>query len=1035
MTSLKDRLAGLAACLTLMLLVLGTPAALITIGALPHWGDFTWSRLSRPDDGTLALAVIGVVAWLAWLVFTTSVAVELVALIGGIRAPRLPGLRVPQVSASRLVAIASLLFVAVPPVSQTLAPPHGVAAAGPVAQTVTPTSSLTTTPPSTPPAASSVSRARGAVEETVPYTVRRGDSLWKIAEQQLGDGRQFHEIVALNESVLHGRPDFITPGTVLRIPAVAADPEGETYVVRPGDTLSGIAQARLGDATAFPRIIQASRHIAQPDGARLTDPDVIRPGWRLMMPTGTEQPPNPADRAPADPPPRPPTDAPPDPPADHPADPPWTAPVAPIPPDSAAGNDTRTERSSNATEGDTVVPGWVLPGLMGAGALLAGSLLLVLRRQRHTQRRYRRPGRTIVPPPPELRAVEKSAHLSGSITAPRIEVLHQALLHLAATCAEPPRIESIELATDRIRLHLAAPADLGAPWRGDARTWSAYLDDDFASDSGDSAPYPMLVSLGPGENGALTLVNLEELGSLALTGDVEVAMALGRHIAAELSLNPWSVLVEIDLLGLGAELATMDPLRLHHHGDTATGFLEGIARDIEEQVATTEPDRFRALVATTDSDPHTLERIAKIVTTCVGRPGVAVVTIGAHPAEDTVEARLSQQGRLRIDALNLHLTAAGLTPQEAAACAAIVDLTREATDEPVPVATSDTDPEEALVDQAGALRPEVTTVRPDGPAGPSSLLPLETRVYEATAATTADDIDRTAPLVSDPARKALDADPGLDDDLRLWRAPSSPVPRLTLLGPVSARTNGEATAVTRRKPFYVEMLSYLVLHPTGVTTAEVCDAFGLRPDRARTDLGVVRRWLGTDPRTGEAHLPSARSRNSDQGRGTSLYRVQGVLSDLDLFRRLRTRGQSRGEEGVADLVQALTLVTGEPFIGLRPAGWHWLLDGDRLDHIMSCAIVDVAHIVTTRALTTEDFELARVAAETAFRAAPDDETARLDMVAVAVATGHADLAAQHLIEGIFERSDDHLGPIDLPERTVRIVRQRGWDRTPPDPHR
>ena len=130
---------------------------------------------------------------------------------------------------------------------------------------------------------------------------------------------------------------------------------------------------------------------------------------------------------------------------------------------------------------------------------------------------------------------------------------------------------------------------------------------------------------------------------------------------------------------------------------------------------------------------------------------------------------------------------------------------------------------------------------------------------------------------------------------------------------------------------------------------------------------------------------------------------------------------------MTDLIAALHLVSGEPFTHLRPAGWSWLLDGNRIDHIITCAIVDVAHIVTTHALTSEDFELAKFAAETAYRAAPDDETSRLDMIDVAAATGHADLAERHLIEGIFNRSDDDLGPIDLPPRTAAVVKQRGWD--------
>lgn len=74
--------------------------------------------------------------------------------------------------------------------------------------------------------------------------------------------------------------------------------------------------------------------------------------------------------------------------------------------------------------------------------------------------------------------------------------------------------------------------------------------------------------------------------------------------------------------------------------------------------------------------------------------------------------------------------------------------------------------------------------------------------------------------------------------------------------------------------------------------------------------------------------------------------------------------------------------------------------------------------------TSEDFDLARLAAETAYTAAPDDETSRLDLIDVAAETGHADLADRQLVDGIRNRTDDELGPINLPNRTATILRQR-----------
>lgn len=51
-----------------------------------------------------------------------------------------------------------------------------------------------------------------------------------------------------------------------------------TYTVKAGDTLSGIAKAHLGDASKYTKIFEANRDV-------LTDPDKIKPGQVLKMPT------------------------------------------------------------------------------------------------------------------------------------------------------------------------------------------------------------------------------------------------------------------------------------------------------------------------------------------------------------------------------------------------------------------------------------------------------------------------------------------------------------------------------------------------------------------------------------------------------------------------------------------------------------------------------------------------------------------------------------------------------------------------------
>ena len=49
------------------------------------------------------------------------------------------------------------------------------------------------------------------------YTVQKGDSLWKIAKQFYGDGKQWSRIHEANRDVIEN-PDLIQPGWVLRIP-------------------------------------------------------------------------------------------------------------------------------------------------------------------------------------------------------------------------------------------------------------------------------------------------------------------------------------------------------------------------------------------------------------------------------------------------------------------------------------------------------------------------------------------------------------------------------------------------------------------------------------------------------------------------------------------------------------------------------------------------------------------------------------------------------------------------------------------------
>ena len=72
-------------------------------------------------------------------------------------------------------------------------------------------------------------------------------------------------------------------------PGSAAETSGHEYVVRPHDTLWGIAERLLGDGDRWPEIARANYGRPQPDGGTLTHVHWLNPGWRLHIPASGAQ--------------------------------------------------------------------------------------------------------------------------------------------------------------------------------------------------------------------------------------------------------------------------------------------------------------------------------------------------------------------------------------------------------------------------------------------------------------------------------------------------------------------------------------------------------------------------------------------------------------------------------------------------------------------------------------------------------------------------------------------------------------------------
>ena len=119
-------------------------------------------------------------------------------------------------------------------------------------------------------------------EKTI--NVRRGDSLWKVAQQNLGSGSRWPELLAANPWIAN--PSQIPAGAQLALPVVAAKtvstPSGKSrppqVTVRKGSTMWSMAKANLGRWSAWPCLAAANPGLA--------DPNRIYEGQELLLPTG-----------------------------------------------------------------------------------------------------------------------------------------------------------------------------------------------------------------------------------------------------------------------------------------------------------------------------------------------------------------------------------------------------------------------------------------------------------------------------------------------------------------------------------------------------------------------------------------------------------------------------------------------------------------------------------------------------------------------------------------------------------------------------
>ncbi len=106
-------------------------------------------------------------------------------------------------------------------------------------------------------------------------TIKPGDSLWKLAQQNLGKGLRWHDLLAVNPGIVDA--NHIVAGSQIYLPAAVSPLRTATKItVRKGDTLSKIAQTQLGHASYWSCIARANPAVH--------DANTIYEGQLLFLP-------------------------------------------------------------------------------------------------------------------------------------------------------------------------------------------------------------------------------------------------------------------------------------------------------------------------------------------------------------------------------------------------------------------------------------------------------------------------------------------------------------------------------------------------------------------------------------------------------------------------------------------------------------------------------------------------------------------------------------------------------------------------------
>ena len=838
-----------------------------------------------------------------------------------------------------------------------------------------------------------------AVKPAQPsYTVRAHDTLWRIAEQHLGDPLRYHEIVALNPGKV-GSDNKIITGVVLVLPADATGlpPKGVREVtVQPGETLTGIA-AREG-LSGWRQLWQANVGRVQAGGERLGDPNFIKPGWQLSIPAVASAPtaPPPAVTPPSVNTPPPAVTPPPPPPprtTDYRAADRHTEAEAgptPLASENTPAPETAPENASEAAPAqdlDDSGQSFPVRTAGGIGALLAAAIIALIAARRSRQQRRRRPGHGITMPTGEAAAVEKELRATADPLS--VATVDLALRGLAATCNRNrvalPVVRAGRLTTKQFDLYLAEPAGLTAPWQAtaDDAVWTLPVDAPLPAGIDAEqipAPYPSLVCIGQDVEDGHVFLDLEYLGALGIKGDPQRSREIMAALAVELACSRWADDLQVTVVGAYPELEdALETGRIR--------YLPSVDHILDELTERSERDR--RILASAGTDSLNQARAAGVA------PGVWTPEIVFLAGETTEHqrTRLSDvvEGTPRV-------AIAAVTRGEPLGEWCLRLDGDNAVLEPIMLWVRP----QRIDDRTYSLMLDVFgTTEEDAPSGTDWLAEpdLNDLPEDAAAEERAEDETAAAPVGA--------AEPVNGHTRQLPQRP----PRVLVLGPVDV-ADARGTVEPSKRNRLTEFAAFLALNP-GVDHAAVDAALWpatrVTHNTRNTAMSKLRRWLGVDSH-GEDYLPRYQAEAGYQF-------SEQVKTDWHAWCDLLPQGPQLAPN--ESLEQALALVRGRPFDGVRTRRYAW---AENAKQIMISAVVDAAYELARRRLMEGQWRAAEQAIVVGLTLEPGME--RLWRVRIMAAHSSGNPAAeQEAVERLLAIVDELGG--DLEPETEQLLDQLG----------